>query len=132
MSSEALAATVREVMTPSPVTAEPGTSADDAVRLMKEIGCRHLPVLDGGRLVGVVSSKDVGCECSKQRTVGDVMSREVLTAAPGDTIELAAAKMAVAKVDCLPVVEGGQLVGILTTYDVLDLVCRRFRAKASG
>lgn len=119
---------VLQVMTPHPVTVATEATSTEAIALMDQVGCRHLPVVTGGRLVGVVSRKDVCCECSRKRTVAEVMSSDPLTADPTDSIERAAATMALSKVDCLPVVDDGHLVGILTTYDVLDLLCRRFRA----
>jgi len=121
-------ATVREVMTPHPVTTTTNALVKEAVLLMEEVGCRHLPVLEDDRLVGILAKKDVSCECSSSRQVGEVMNRKLHTAMPDETVDVAAATMAVSKVDCLPVMEDGRLVGILTTYDVLDLVCRRFRA----
>ena len=125
-------ATVREVMTPNPVTIAVDARAEDALRVMDEVGCRHLPVMEGDRMVGLLTKKDVSCNCSMLRRVAELMSREIHTATPEETIDVAAATMAVSKVDCLPVVENGSLVGILTTYDVLDLVCRRFRADPSA
>jgi CBS domain-containing protein len=124
-------ATVREVMTPNPVTTAAGAPAAEALREMEEVGCRHLPVMEGDRLVGILAKKDVSCDCSRSRRVGELMSRQLHTASPDETVDVAAATMAVSKVDCLPVLEDGRLVGILTTYDVLDLVCRRFRADPS-
>jgi CBS domain-containing protein len=52
-------ARVSEWMTPDPVTAAPDTDADDAVEIMMSNGFRHLPVMDAGRLVGIVSLRDV-------------------------------------------------------------------------
>lgn len=50
---------VSDWMTPDPVTAEPDMDADDAIELMMSNGFRHLPVLEGGRLAGVVSLRDI-------------------------------------------------------------------------
>jgi acetoin utilization protein AcuB len=121
--------TVREVMTPQPIAVSPEATVYEAVHLMRENGCRHLPVVRAGWLVGVVSSKDVDCACLKTRMVGEVMTRNPLTATSTEPVEVAAATMALAKVDCLPVLEQGQLVGIVTTYDALDLLCRRLRER---
>jgi CBS domain-containing protein len=49
---------VKEVMTPDPDTVSPGTTAIDALRLMQDGGYRHLPVVDGGRVLGLVSRRD--------------------------------------------------------------------------
>jgi CBS domain-containing protein len=53
---------VRSYMSESPVVVESTTEADEAVRLMLELGIRHLPVVDGGELVGVVSGRDLLAE----------------------------------------------------------------------
>jgi CBS domain-containing protein len=50
---------VSEWMTPDPITAEPGMDADDAIELMMANGFRHLPVLDGAKLAGIVSLRDI-------------------------------------------------------------------------
>ena len=50
---------VAECMTPRPVTIAPDAEVSDAARAMLEIGARHLPVLDGGRLVGMLSARDL-------------------------------------------------------------------------
>lgn len=49
---------VKEVMTPEPDTVSPDTTAIDALRLMQDGGYRHLPVVDGGRVLGLVSRRD--------------------------------------------------------------------------
>ena len=50
---------VSDWMTPDPVTAEPDMDADDAIELMMSSGFRHLPVLEGGRVAGIVSLRDI-------------------------------------------------------------------------
>lgn len=50
--------TLGEVMTPNPLTVTPEKIASDALKLMQDIGCRHLPVVDNGQIVGIVSRAD--------------------------------------------------------------------------
>ncbi|MFQ5505629.1 MAG: cyclic nucleotide-binding/CBS domain-containing protein [Planctomycetota bacterium] len=50
---------LREVMTPDPVTASPLDSRESAIRKMRERGCRHLPIMEGGKVVDMLSMKDL-------------------------------------------------------------------------
>ena len=111
---------------------DPQSTVRDGYRLMKTHGFRHLPVVEDGRLVGILSVTDVGKLGSQvpavmTRIVADAMTRDPLTIGEEERIEVAAATMAVKKVNCLPVVRDGKLVGIVTTYDLLDALARRIR-----
>lgn len=129
---------VRDVMTTEVATLRPDDPlavADDVMRLGR---IRHLPVLDAdGVLVGLVSHRDLlrsarlapersgrGAPRSHLKTlrVADVMTRDVVVAAPDDTLREAAAVMLHRKLGCLPVVENDELVGILTEADFVGLV----------
>lgn len=119
---------IREV-----VTASPSTSLADALALMHEKRIRHLPVVDGGELVGIVSDRDLrgagpaeGLATAEERRrvmevrrVGDVMVRDLVVAEPDVPIEEAARMMAQNRVGALPVLQAGELVGILTASDIL-------------
>lgn len=118
---------VRDVMTPDPATLAPDATVAAAVALMSSVGCRHVPVVADGRVVGVVSSKDLR-GWSDESLVADAMTRDPATVRPEDPIESAAAIMALRKIGCLIVIEGGALGGILTTYDLLDALAFRLRA----
>jgi CBS domain-containing protein len=98
---------------------------------------RHLPVLEEGRVVGVVSQRDLfrsalavalGYGERAQKTllktlrVKDVMSEPAITISPEATIKEAARLMVEHKIGCLPVVEGSTLVGIVTETDILRAV----------
>jgi acetoin utilization protein AcuB len=125
---------VEEVMTPDPVTLQPDATVADAYALMAERGFRHVPIIEGGALVGVISMTDIGhlgarVQEISSRTLGEVMTKNVLTIGVQDPVEVAAALMASRKVNCLPVVENGKLVGIVTTYDLLDALARRLRGQ---
>ncbi len=113
-------------------------SADDTLWTVKEImelaSVRHVPVVHGGDLVGVVSQRDLlraslssvmGIEADAHESflekvrISDVMSREPISTTPDASIRDAARTMAERKIGCLPVVEGRELVGIVTETDVL-------------
>jgi acetoin utilization protein AcuB len=119
------ATTVEVFMTASPHTIgrdQPLTVAKD---LMSRHGIRHLPVLEGGQLVGVVSERDVAFLGSvrdvdaSQLTVGEAMSAEVYTVSPGELLRNAAATMARCRYGSAIVVDGNRVVGMFTTVDAL-------------
>jgi acetoin utilization protein AcuB len=122
---------VRDVMTADPVVIAPDATVAQAHALMNEGGFRHLPVVEGARLVGVISTADIGrlgatIPQLMVRPVADLMSPDPPTVAPEQPIEAAAGQMGLRKVNCLPVVSDGRLVGIVTTYDLLDALARHF------
>lgn len=119
---------VKEVMR-KPVTVVPvEATLGEANELMLSRSFRHLPVVDQGRLVGVLTDRDIryatSSLCPMPRSAGDsvalAMSRHPLTADPLDPMEDAARIMREHKIGCLPVLDGGELVGILTGMDLLD------------
>jgi acetoin utilization protein AcuB len=122
---------VKDSMTREVVTLTPETTAAEALALCREEKIRHLPVLEGGRLAGMVSDRDLRlatpalgdaarAEALVKTQVADVMSREVFTADPEDPIEQAANEMRERKIGCLAVVEHDDLVGIITSSDVME------------
>ena len=134
---------VRDSMVREVITVSPGTTAAEALKLCRERGIRHLPVLDGGRMVGLISDRDLRlatpalgdpnrAAALEKIRVGDEMSREITTADPEDPIEQAAMAMHERKIGCLPVVEGDELVGILTASDVMTALVRLVGAHNPG
>ena len=116
------------------ITIHPDESLAHAQSLMQAHHIRHLPVLEDGRLVGMLSSRDIRVAVpppaapEEARThvaklqalpVSSVMNREVVAVAPFTPIEHCAKLMTEYKIGCLPVVEAGRLEGIITTTDVL-------------
>jgi acetoin utilization protein AcuB len=123
---------VRDIMRTPAVAISSDTSLQDAYRTMREKGIRHLPILEGDALVGVVTDRDLRLATSSlapvpfrpESAVSTVMSRAPLTAAAWDPIEDAARVMRERKIGCLPVVEDGTLIGIITGLDLLDALMR--------
>jgi acetoin utilization protein AcuB len=123
---------VRDIMRSPAVAIPPETRLQDAYRILRENAIRHLPVLEGGRLVGVVTDRDLRLATSAlapspfppESVVSAVMSRNPLTADPSDPVEDAARTMREKKIGCLPVVEGETVVGIVTGLDLLDALMR--------
>ncbi len=131
--------TVRDWMTTNPVTITPQTSLADAHRLMKQKKVRRLPVMDNGKLVGIVALSDVlEAEPSQATTlsiyelnyllaelkVEKIMKKPVITVTPDTSIRDAANLMLTHKIGGLPVVDGDQLVGIITESDIFRMIVR--------
>lgn len=128
---------VKDWMTPDPITIGPNTTLPEANRLMKECGIRRLPVVDNGRLVGIVTLGDVR-EASpstatslsiyelnyllSRLTVGQIMSHDPIAITPETSIEAAARLMLEHKIGGLPVVDGAKVVGIITESDIFRLL----------
>ena len=135
---------VRDIMSSPAITVSPDTALPAANALMKEKEIRHLPVLEKGRLVGIVSRGDLR-EASisasinadqyelhfllNKLTVGKLMTRKVRTVAPDALVVDAADLMTEHKIAGLPVVDAdGAVVGIVTESDLLKMLVRRLRA----
>ncbi len=125
---------VRDWMTPNPTTIAPDTPVLDAIKLLKERGYRRLPVVDDGNLVGIVTDKDLKDAMPSKATtlsvwelnyllakltVAEVMAKPVITVEADEPLEEAALLMEEYHIGGLPVVEKGDLVGIITITDVL-------------
>ena len=104
-------------MTPDPVTVDSTELVVPALSRMREVGSRHLPVVHDGVLVGIVSSKDFS---QRGEQVMHIMTPNPHTVRSDSPLDVAASLMAHKRVSCLPVVDDGKLVGIVTTYDMLD------------
>ena len=123
---------VRDIMHRETVTVSPEASLEEAYRVMQEKRFRHLPVLEEGRLVGVVTDRDLRLATSElvQRPfhpdakVRSVMTEHPRTASPLDAVEDAARLMRELKIGCLPVIDGDQLLGIVTGIDLLDALLK--------
>lgn len=126
---------VNKRMTHDPVVVSPGHSLADALRLTRERRIRHLPVVDDGVLVGMVSDRDVRTALPSPLTEPDaervaflertpvsaIMRPDVESVGPLDSVEDAAKLMRRRRIGALPVVDAhGRVLGILSESDVLD------------
>lgn len=134
---------VRDVMQSKVVTITPRTTLSEAVRLARQRGIRHLPVLEKGELVGMVSDRDLKRAMPSPATglrahemndplerlsAAEIMTRPVVTIGPMVPLEEAARLMVEEKISALPVTERGRLVGIVTETDVLALFVKAMGA----
>ena len=117
---------VRDVMRRSVETVSATASAENAFRLMRTRKVRHLVATKGGEMVGVLSDRDLQALGSfrQVQSVEEAMTSPAVTAEPGMTLRQAANLLRGRTIGCLPVVEEGELVGILTTTDLLELIGR--------
>ena len=115
---------VKDLMTTSVTWVKSGSPAAAAVNIMRAEEVGIVPVCDvQGHLLGVVTDRDILMRCGlagggKVRTVDDIMSRNIVCAAPKDNIHDAALKMSEFGVRRLPVVENEKLAGMLSLKDL--------------
>jgi CBS domain-containing protein len=104
----------------------PGVDAESAWAYMQQCQVRHLVVVDGTKVVGVLSERDLGSANGKalraERTVRDLMTPHAFALTPDTDVRDAAKLLRGLVINCFPVMEGRDLVGIITTSDLLDLV----------
>jgi CBS domain-containing protein len=118
----------REIMQRSVVTVEQNETAVAALELMRERSIHHLPVVDGGRLVGLISDRDL----LKHRRQIDlpvqyIMTRRLLTARANSSLWAVAQIMIRKRINCVLIIDADQaLVGILTSLDLLG--CMTYQA----
>lgn len=120
-----MAEKIRELMTSNPHSLESGSSATEAARVMRDEDVGIVPVVEGDRLVGTVTDRDIAVRVvaegrSPESTkVGEIASRELVTIDPQQDLDEALRLMARHQVRRLPVVEeDGKLVGIVAQADI--------------
>jgi CBS domain-containing protein len=119
-----MAKSVRDVMTPGVQTVSASQSLAEAAEVMKGEDVGSVPVVEEGRLAGIVTDRDIVTWAVAERRdpqtvkVDEVASRELVTVEPDQDLDEALALMARHQVRRLPVVEEGQLVGMLAQADV--------------
>jgi len=115
---------VKDAMTSHVKTATPSLSLTDAAKLMKQEDVGSVPVVDGERLIGMLTDRDIVvrgiADGSDPHAVkaGDIASRDVVSVRPDDDLDEALRLMAQHQVRRLPVVEDGHLVGVVAQADV--------------
>ena len=132
-------------MTRNVMTVSRGDTLKFASDVLQENRIHQLPVVERGELIGFVSGTDIrnstfeepavlesGKIVAKKRTVEEVMTRDVITVSPWDTVEDALLIFHKRRLGALPVVEGKKLVGIITKADVLAAFCDTLRIEEPG
>jgi CBS domain-containing membrane protein len=129
--------TVKELMTKSPATLDQNETLDLAEDIMHLGRIRHMPVLEDGKLVGIISQRDLfrsalitalGFGRKTSRTliksirIKEIMTRKVVAIGPDVNIKIAARQMTEKQIGCLPVLDDGHLIGIITESDILRYV----------
>lgn len=127
---------VSDIMTPTPLTLEPSASLYDARALMYEKRIRHIPIVQQGNLLGLISQRDVlaaehssllnieaekRLENEKSIRVSDFMKINLVSIDPKASMRKAALYIQKHKLGCLPVVEDEKLVGIITDSDFVNV-----------
>ncbi|HWR35579.1 MAG TPA: CBS domain-containing protein [Clostridia bacterium] len=120
---------LREIMSTGVVTIDPTEMASAARSRMKRRRIRHLVVTENAGIVGILSERDLGGPLVRGRTVRDLMTPDVVSAGPQTTLAEAADLMLKRLIGCLPVLEDGRLVGIVTATDVLDELGRESHSR---
>lgn len=136
---------VRDWMTRNPLTIAEDATFADAWALMREKRLRHLPVMRGDEVVGIVSDRDIrdaapsSVQASHADTstiaaikVSELTSGRVFTTGPDVELERAAVKLYVHRIGALPVVENGKLLGIISETDVFRAMVKILGFQVEG
>jgi len=138
---------VRKKMKKDLITITKDERMTTARKIMKERNIRHLPVVDGKKLIGLVTNMDIRkAEASPatsleirelhylldKLTVGEIMTRNVITISPDISVEEATTLIHDNKIGCLPVVEDGNLVGMIKENDVMAILIEVMGMKEKG
>ena len=103
-----------------PVTLSDAATVSEATKMMRDNGIKGIPIVNEGKLVGILTHRDVRSVHDKSISVRDVMTKNVITAKSGVTIEKAEELLLAHKIEKLPVVDAkGALVGLITYKDIL-------------
>jgi acetoin utilization protein AcuB len=110
-------------MTESPQTVGPQVSMAQAHTIMREHGVRHLPVMQAGRLIGMVTARDLALVEAladfdpKELSVDEAMSEDVYAVSPDAPLSMVTAEMAERKLGSAVVVDGEKVIGVFTVTD---------------
>jgi acetoin utilization protein AcuB len=121
---------VKDYMTATPHSIEPSQTVSHAKEKMIEYKCRHLPVLSGGEIIGIVSDRDINAVGSFTKEdvshipVGDVMLGEVFSLDISSGVNEVVSTMVKNKIGSVLITDSGKLKGIFTESDALSLLER--------
>ncbi|MEE8430295.1 MAG: CBS domain-containing protein [Candidatus Desulfatibia sp.] len=138
---------VRDIMTTEVVTLKVDEELSLASDIMTLARIRHLPIIEGDRLVGIISQRDLfkasldsvmGYDYGEARdhlktvTIKEVMNEEIITIGPDTEIHEAGQLLIENKIGCLPVIQGNALLGMVTETDILQFYVSRHQNQISG
>lgn len=115
---------VNQLMTKNVRHCSPGDTCADAATLMGELNVGAIPVVEGERVVGIVTDRDIVLRAvarggaGPQTRIGDVMTRDVISCSPATSARECSDMMAQKQIRRIPVVENGRLVGIVALGDL--------------
>jgi CBS domain-containing protein len=125
MKGASMSESIRDIMTPNPRTVESNASVVEAAKIMRDEDVGIVPVVEGDRLVGTVTDRDIAIRVVAEgrnpdsTTLGEIASRELVTIDPQQELDEALRLMARHQVRRLPVVEeDGKLVGVVAQADI--------------
>ena len=127
--------TIESYMTPSPQSIGYDQTLSQAHEIMRDHGIRHLPVLRGGELVGILSQRDLAvleslADVDPEKVgVEEAMTAEVFSVAPDTPLEGVAREMADRKLGSAVVMEKNRIVGVFTTVDGLRALANLLRGE---
>jgi len=129
--------TIAQVMKTAPISVDMDTRLGEVRSLLEKHGFHHLPVLDGEELVGIISDRDIlrlvspfldtAAEMTRDLDVLDKAAHQVMTRQPicvslDDSLNKVVEWMLNARISCIPVLDKGRLVGIITWRDLVSLL----------
>jgi acetoin utilization protein AcuB len=132
--------TVSDLMTSIPTSITPDSSLRTVIAVMKAAGCRQLPVLDQGKLVGIITDRDIRTVLNSpivlhgrwqdealldKVTAENAMTPDPITVPPDTPAYRAAEMLSTYKFGALPVVDGDLVVGIITVTDFLNYIAKK-------
>lgn len=124
---------VRRYMTASPFTVDRNQAVTDAAALMKKHNIRHLPVLEGTTLIGIVNDLEIGFLVTLRAqpdrlAIGEIMTANPYVVVPDADLQAVATHMVERKESCAVVIDNGRVIGVFTLIDALralvDLVAK--------
>jgi len=124
---------VKDLMTTELITVDSRKSIDYALRLMREYNIRRLPVVEGGRLLGMIVQHDIEIALRRQEVIPEtpvdwIMTKKLWTTTPEADLTEAIDELITHKISALPVLEGSSLVGLISEIDVLRMVKQKLLA----
>lgn len=119
-------AKVRDVMVKKVITIGPDAGICGAARLMREQSVYSLPVIEGGKLIGIITARDIVRRIIAEKKpyegalVAEHMTKDVITVGQDESVTAASMKMHARRIGQLPVVEDGRVVGMISQIDIVQ------------